>query len=51
MRERIRQLGGRLDIKSGSNGTKIEACLPVTAPSPVPLETSLRQSQTEKAPV
>jgi len=51
MRERIRQLGGRLDIKSGSNGTKVEVCLPVTASSPVPLETSLRQSQTEKAPV
>jgi signal transduction histidine kinase len=33
MRERIRQLGGRLEIKSGSNGTKFEACLPVSASS------------------
>jgi signal transduction histidine kinase len=35
MRERIRQLGGRLEIKSGSHGTKVEACLPMAASSTV----------------
>jgi signal transduction histidine kinase len=29
MRERMRQLGGRLEITSGPQGTTIRACLPV----------------------
>jgi signal transduction histidine kinase len=33
MRERIRQLGGRLDINSGKNGTIIRARLPVVSAS------------------
>jgi signal transduction histidine kinase len=32
MRERIEALGGRLAIRSGSNGTEIEAFLPDEAP-------------------
>jgi two-component system NarL family sensor kinase len=30
MRERVRQVGGRLEIKSGPHGTRITATLPVT---------------------
>lgn len=33
MRERIRQLGGDMDIKSGSNGTTIRAHLPIAGAS------------------
>jgi len=33
MRERLRQLGGRLDIHSDSNGTRVEALLPVLVSS------------------
>jgi signal transduction histidine kinase len=29
MRERMHQLGGRLDISSGAQGTTIRACLPL----------------------
>ncbi len=31
MRERMRQLGGRLDIRSGSSGTTVKAALPLRA--------------------
>jgi PAS domain S-box-containing protein len=34
MRERMRQLGGRLDIRSGSGGTTVSAVLPLTNESP-----------------
>jgi signal transduction histidine kinase len=33
MRERVRGLGGRLDIRSDSSGTRVQAVLPVPAPS------------------
>ena len=35
MRERLRQLGGRLDIHSDDSGTRVEALLPVLASSTV----------------
>lgn len=33
MKERVRQLGGTLEINSGSTGTRIVACLPISATS------------------
>jgi signal transduction histidine kinase len=36
MKERVRQLGGTLEIKSDSTGTRIVACLPI-------LETSSKE--------
>lgn len=34
MRERLQQLGGRLEIESGSGGTRVIAILPVRSPAP-----------------
>jgi len=33
MRERITQLGGRFDIRSGKNGTIVIASVPVASPT------------------
>jgi len=32
MRERVKQLGGRLEIQSNENGTAVNVSLPLTAP-------------------
>jgi signal transduction histidine kinase len=41
MRERIRQLGGSLEIESGGHGTSVVAVLPAKrTSSDVPLETA-----------
>ena len=36
MQERLRLLGGRLDLESGPAGTTVRATVPLTAPSPEP---------------
>jgi signal transduction histidine kinase len=36
MRERVRELGGRLDIRSGKTGTTVSVVLPVPQPSTLP---------------
>jgi signal transduction histidine kinase len=41
MRERVSQLGGALEIRSGPRGTTVRAVLPCTAPAaPAALERS-----------
>ena len=34
MRERLRELGGRLEVESGANGTMIRAVIPISASAP-----------------
>lgn len=34
MRERLRELGGRLEVESDANGTMIRAVIPISASSP-----------------
>ena len=33
MRERLRELGGRMEIQSSANGTRVVAILPISAPA------------------
>ncbi len=35
MRERLRQLGGNLEIRSGTTGTTVLATLPIRKPMPI----------------
>jgi two-component system NarL family sensor kinase len=42
MRERVRQLGGRLNIQSSSSGTVVEAILPVQFGMAVAADASVR---------
>jgi PAS domain S-box-containing protein len=46
MRERIQQLGGRLEIDSNKKGARIVAVLPVTAPAPPEKSQSLSAQRT-----
>jgi signal transduction histidine kinase len=48
MRERVREQGGMLDVKSGSSGTTVNASFPIAGPEPVAssVELSRNPSQT-----